>query len=90
MYRKLVRAKSFIKDYEKRRLTDQHYSRFIILVGKLLSNEDLPTEAKDHSLKGNWVGFREFHISGDLLVVYKLQDESIIFTRIGTHTQIFG
>jgi len=90
MYRKLVRAKSFIKDYEKRRLTDQHYSKFIILVGKLLSNEDLPTEAKDHSLKGNWVGFREFHISGDLLIVYKIQDESIIFTRIGSHSQIFG
>ena len=90
MYRKLVRAKSFIKDYEKRRLTDQHYSKFIILVGKLLSNEDLPTEAKDHSLKGNWIGFREFHISGDLLVVYKIKDESIIFTRIGSHSQIFG
>ncbi len=90
MYRKLVRAKSFIKDYEKRRLTDQHYSKFIILVGKLLSNEDLPTEAKDHSLKGNWIGFREFHISGDLLVVYKIQDESIIFIRIGSHSQIFG
>ena len=59
MYRKLVRAKSFLKDYEKRRLTDQHYSKFIILVGKLLSNEDLPMEAKDHLLQGNWVGFRE-------------------------------
>jgi len=90
MYRKLIRAKSFIKDYEKRRLTDQHYSKFIILVGKLLSNELLPSEAKDHTLKGNWIGYREFHISGDVLVVYKIQEESIILVRIGSHSQIFG
>ena len=48
MYRKLIRAKSFIKDYEKRKLTDQHYSKFIVLVGKLIQNKPLPSEAKDH------------------------------------------
>jgi mRNA interferase YafQ len=90
MYRKLVRAKSFIKDYEKRRLTDQHYSKFIILVGKLLSDEKLPQEAKEHPLKGNFVGFRELHISGDLLLVYKVTDDSLYLTRIGSHSQIFG
>ena len=90
MYRKLIRAKSFIKDYEKRRLTDQHYSKFIILVSKLLSNEPLPNEAKDHFLKGNWIGYREFHITGDIIIVYKIQEEYIILVRIGSHSQIFG
>jgi len=90
MYRKLVRAKSFIKDYEKRRLTDQHYSKFIILVGKLLSNEQLPPEAKDHPLKGEWSDFRELHISGDLLLVYKNTPDTLYLTRIGSHSQIFG
>ena len=87
---KLIRAKSFIKDCEKIKFTDKHYSKFIILIGKLLSNEPLPAEAKDHILKGNWIGYKEFHISGDLLVIYKIQEESITLVRLGSHSQIFG
>jgi len=89
MYRKLARARSFIKDYEKRRLTDKHYSKFVVLVGKLLSCEDLPIEAKDHSLKGEWRSFREFHVSGDLLVIYKIENEVLKLVRIGTHCELF-
>jgi len=90
MYRKLIRAKSFIKDYEKRRLTDQHYSKFIIFIGKLLADEELPPEAKDHQLKGNWIGYRELHISGDLLLVYKITEDTLTLVRIGSHSEIFG
>jgi mRNA interferase YafQ len=61
-----------------------------VFLGKLLSNEPLPKEAKEHALKGDFEGFREFHISGDLLVVYYIQDETVYLTRIGTHSQIFG
>ena len=89
MYRTLVRAKSFIKDYEKRRLTDRHYSKFVVLVGKLLSSKDLPIEAKDHCLKGEWTSFREFHVSGDLLVIYKIENKVLKLVRIGTHSELF-
>lgn len=44
-------------------------------------------------LKGNWVGFRECHMGGDFLLVYKLDDETnpgtIIFVRAGTHAELF-
>jgi mRNA-degrading endonuclease YafQ of YafQ-DinJ toxin-antitoxin module len=26
--------------------------------------------SKNHSLKGDWKGFDEFHIGGDLLIIY--------------------
>jgi mRNA interferase YafQ len=89
MYLKLVRAKSFLKDINKITITDQQYSKFIIFIGKLLSSEPLLEEAKDHSLKGNWLGFREFHISGDLLVIYAIKRNSLILVRIGSHSQLF-
>lgn len=89
MYRKIVRTKLFIKDSTRAKLSDQHYSRFIIYVGKLLSHESLPSEALDHPLKGTYKGYREFHISGDLLVIYKLTEETLILVRIGTHSQLF-
>jgi len=43
---------------------------YVLFISALLREEPLPKEAKDHSLKGNYQEYREFHISGDLLVIY--------------------
>ena len=59
------------------------------LLGLLLKEEGLPTESKDHELKGNWQGYREFHISGDLLLIYKIENEILYLVRIGSHAQLF-
>ncbi len=90
MHYTLNRTKVFLKDYSRCKISNKQYSKFIIYVGKLLSNEPLPPEAKDHSLKGNWEGFRELHISGDLLLVYKIKDDVLTLVRIGSHSQIFN
>ena len=46
-------------------------------------------ESKDHELKGNWQGYREFHISGDLLLIYKIENKILYLVRIGSHAQLF-
>jgi len=89
MYNKLERTKVFIKDSSKIRFSNEYYSKFIIFIGKLLSNEELPKEAKDHALKGNWKGYREFHISGDLILIYFTTETELTLVRIGTHSQLF-
>jgi mRNA interferase YafQ len=44
----------------------------------------------DHGLTGEWKGFRECHVGGDFLLIYDLRDDgSIIFTRAGTHADLF-
>jgi len=89
MYRKIKRTKLFTKDSTKVKLSDQHYSKFIIYVGKLLASEQLPVEALDHPLKGEYKGFRELHISGDMLLIYRTTDATLNLVRIGTHSQLF-
>ena len=89
MYKKLKRGKIFLKDLKRISLSNDHYSRYVVFLSKLISDEQLPPEAKDHPLKGNWQGFRELHISGDLLLVYKVTDNTLYLTRIGSHSQIF-
>jgi len=54
-----------------------------------LTDKQLPPEAKDHQLIGNWKDFREFHLGGDLLVIYKVEKKDLILIRIGTHNQLF-
>ncbi|MCF6206228.1 MAG: type II toxin-antitoxin system YafQ family toxin [Sulfurovum sp.] len=54
-----------------------------------MEEKELPSEALDHSLDGQWSQYREFHISGDLLVIYKIADSILYLARIGTHAQLF-
>jgi mRNA interferase YafQ len=58
----------------------------------LLIAADVPlgAEWRDHALVGDYLGFRECHIGGDFLLVYKLDKDRIVFTRIGTHAELFG
>jgi len=35
------------------------------------------------------IGFREFHIGGDLLIVYVIENNILRLTRIGTDSQLF-
>lgn len=70
-------------------MTDKHYSKFIIYLATLIKKAPLPIEAQDHLLKGEYVDFREFHISGDVLVIYKIFDGVLNLVRIGTHSQLF-
>ena len=61
----------------------------------LVANDGpLPAEWKDHPLKGEWAGYRECHVGGDFLLVYKVDDEvgksgTIVFVRAGTHSELF-
>ena len=86
---KLYRGKIFLKEYRKIKFTDKLYLKYIIFIGALLREEPLPPEAKDHPLKGNFSDYREFHVSGDLLVVYRVLDDTLQLVRIGSHSEIF-
>ena len=80
---------AYLKDIRKLSFSDNHYARYAVYLGKLLSNETLPPEALDHPLKGDYTGFREFHVSGDLLVIYYATDTKLVLVRIGSHSQLF-
>ena len=85
----LERTKSFKKDILKQKFTNQHYGKYILYLGCLISSKSLPPEAKDHQLSGEWRCYREFHISGDLLLIYKIEGKVLYLVRVGSHSQLF-
>jgi len=87
---KIERSKVFKKDISKLNFSEKHYAKFIIYIGYLLEEKTLPQEAKEHNLTAQWNGYQELHISGDLLLIYKIEDETLFLTRIGTHSQLFS
>ena len=44
---------------------------------------------RDHPLSGNWHGHRELHVEPDWLLIYKIIRNTVIFVRVGTHTDLF-
>ena len=86
---KLFRTESFKKDYANLKITDNQYTKYIKFLSMLLDEKELPFEARGHNLVGNYSGFREFHVGGDLLVIYCIEDDILRLTRIGSHSQLF-
>lgn len=87
----LVRHKLFKKDITKITLTDQQFTKMIRYLCELAEGNELPIEANDHPLNGEWKTFREFHIGGDMLLIYRIDEEisQIVLVRIGSHSQLF-
>jgi mRNA interferase YafQ len=85
-------TKQFDKDWEK--LTHsgkQDMRRLKEAMMMLIANEGpLPAEWLDHELEGEWADHRECHAKGDLLLIYRLNADSVIFIRAGTHSGLFG
>ncbi len=56
----------------------------------LSDGKALPEKNKDHPLTGNWVGFRECHITPDWLLVYRIYDDILMLSlvRTGSHSDL--
>lgn len=59
------------------------------VVLELLANDILSSSLKDHPLKGDLKDFRECHIFGDLVIIYKRNDTELHLYRIGRHQDLF-
>ena len=59
----------------------------------IANDEPLGVEWNDHALTGNWINYRELHVGGDFLLIYRIEALSkfdmIIFVRAGTHSELF-
>ena len=81
--------KDFTKDIKKAQLNQANHTKLFLYISLLLNQQILPPEALDHALSGEWRDTREFHISGDLLVIYRIHSNRLELLRIGTHSQLF-
>lgn len=61
-----------------------------VIVDTLRIPAQLPPKNKDHSLKENYIGRRECHISPDWLLIYRVNENELYLDRTGTHTDLFG
>ena len=85
----VIRTGSFKKDIKRVKKRNLDLEKLINLMDKLIRKIPLEEKYKDHNLIGNYVGFRECHIDPDWLLIYKIDNDKIIFTRTGSHSDLF-
>jgi len=68
-------------------------SKLETTIDLLLAGDIMPPEYRDHSLKGEYIGYRECHVAGEgnWLLIYKKYNDKLIlvFTATGTHADLF-
>ena len=84
-------TRQFSKDWERLNRSGRFDMRRLkhLMLLLVANDEPLGPEWLDHPLKGDWSDHRECHIGGDFLLVYQLIDNAVIFTRAGTHAELF-
>ena len=82
---------SFKKDYKRAKRRGYNLCLIEEVIRLLVQQEPLPERYKEHSLIGNYAGYRECHITPDWLLVYKIKDNELILvlSRTGTHSDLF-
>jgi len=86
---KPVYTKKFEKDIDLAKRRNKDLEKLKEVIHQLVLQETLDTRYKDHVLTGNYSGRRECHIEPNWLLIYKLEEERIIFERSGTHSDLF-
>ncbi|MBO4440436.1 MAG: type II toxin-antitoxin system YafQ family toxin [Spirochaetaceae bacterium] len=81
----------FKKAYKKAIKRGKDISKLEKVVALLADGETLPVQYKNHSLSGNYEGFKECHIEPDWLLVYRYLDNVLILELFdtGSHTDLF-
>ena len=61
------------------------------VVKKLSNGEILPAKHHDHPLHGDKRGYRDCHIQGDWVLIYKIDKGilTLILSETGTHADLF-
>jgi mRNA interferase YafQ len=78
--------KKDIKRAEKRRYNlDEIYDVIVDIIFEI----PLPDRCRPHNLSGDLSPYTECHALNDVLLLYEIDEEKVVFARLGTHSDLF-
>ena len=86
---KLRTTNRFEKDYKKALKSGRDMKKLKRVMGWIASEQALPQELRNHKLIGNYRNRKECHLAGDWLLIYKLEEDAVVFERTGSHSELF-
>lgn len=88
---KIEVTRQYLKDLKLARKRNFDEAKLIEIIKLLVEGKQLPPKNRDHSLSGNYNGYRECHITPDWLLIYSRDEivKIVSLTRTGTHSDLF-
>lgn len=84
-----VHTGQFLKDTRRMQKRGKDMSKLREVLTQLIEARPLPSRLKDHPMTGEWRGWRDLHIEPDWLLVYRIDGDSLLLARTGTHADLF-
>lgn len=85
-----VRTSAFKADVKRQQRRGKDMTKLKTLITLLVNEKEIPAEYEDHPLQGNWRGYRDAHLEGDWILIYRVDGEDLRLARTGTHQDIFS
>lgn len=87
----IISSNQFKKDLKLAKKRGLNLARLRDTVEMLAQLQPLPPGFRDHSLTGDYQGFRECHIQPDWLLIYRVHEDTLqlFLFRTGTHSDLF-
>ena len=87
----IVISNQFQKDLKLAKKRRFKLDKLQKVINTLATKQVLDNTYKDHSLFGNYKGFRECHVEPDWLLIYRIDNDilSLFLFRTDTHSDLF-
>lgn len=79
----------FKKDVKLAKRRGKNLAKLDELLQLLCAGLPLPAKNREHTLSGDWSGYRECHIEPDWLLIYVVVENDLILVRTGSHADLF-
>lgn len=88
---KVTPTSKYKKDFKRATARGLNIKLLDKVINTLAQGLQLDPKYKDHSLIGDYEGFRECHIQPDWLLVYRIEEDKLILIlqRTGSHSDLF-
>ena len=84
-----VYTRRFDKDVKRMKRQGKNMEKLKLIARSLAGEDSIDPIHRDHQLVGNWQGRRECHIESDWLLIYKIEENQVIFERTGSHSELY-
>lgn len=83
----IVFHKKFKKVYQKQ--PNKIQARFVAQLA-VFTEDPFDVTLHNHALTGELIGYRSINITGDVRAWYMVIDDTVVFLKIGTHSELYG
>jgi len=87
---KLILKNKFKKDFKRAERQNKPINILQEVIQSLLNNKKLDVKYDDHQLKGVYKNYKECHLTGNWLLIYKKDKDSLMLIRTGSHSELFS